>query len=97
MSERVPRQENAPAKTDDSIVSPGEQLSLIPEPPRTAPTRPTANTLAERLLCMLGTGERLTHPQFEVRTGSWRLAAVAFELSLLGWQIGVTGIRVLGS
>ena len=87
MSERPPERD-APAPHNDESFSheAGEQLSLLPEC-EMAPALPRPGTLAARLLSMLARGERLTHPDFEARTGSWRLAAVAFELGLLGWQV----------
>ncbi len=69
----------------------GEQLALLPEV-EIVPTAPRPGTLAAALLLMLGRGDRLTHPDFEGRTGSWRLAAVAFELAALGWPVVVTRI-----
>jgi hypothetical protein len=91
MSERAPDQENAPASNAVEIFARGEQLALIPEI-EAAPTMPKAGTLADRLLAMFARGEELTHPDFEARTGSWRLAAVVFELCLLGWRIESTRI-----
>ena len=88
MSERAPRKETAPAPHSDGIFSheAGEQLSLLPEC-ELMPVMPKAGTLAERLLAMFARGERLTHPDFETATGSWRLSAVVFELGLMGWQV----------
>jgi hypothetical protein len=86
MTKRTPDQERAPATSDDEIIASGEQLSLLPET-ELAPTMPRLGTLAARLLTMLSRGARLTHPEFEALTGSWRLSAVVFELGLLGWQI----------
>ena len=69
----------------------GEQLALLPEL-EIVPTAPRPGTLAAALLLLLGRGDRLTHPDFEGCTGSWRLAAVAFELAALGWPVVVTRI-----
>ena len=69
----------------------GEQLALLPEL-EIVPVAPRAGTLADALLRMLANGDRLTHPDFQGRTGSWRLAAVAFELVALGWPVCVTRI-----
>jgi hypothetical protein len=69
----------------------GEQLALLPEL-EIVPVAPRPGTLANALLRMLARGDRLTHPEFEDRTGSWRLAAFAFELAALGWPVGVTRI-----
>jgi hypothetical protein len=88
MNERDPRKETAPAPHNDGIFSheAGEQLTLLPEC-EMAPALPRPGTLAARLLSMFARGARLTHPDFEVLTGSWRLSAVVFELALLGWQV----------
>lgn len=88
MNERDPRKETAPAPHSDEIFSheAGEQLSLLPQCELT-PVLPKPGTLAHKLLTMLTCGEKLTHPDFETVTGSWRLSAVVFELVLLGWQI----------
>ena len=87
MSERaLPCKATALAPHSDEIIAPGEQLSLLPEC-ELAPVMPRPGTLACKLLAMLSRGARLTHPEFEVLTGSWRLSAVVFELALLGWQI----------
>lgn len=64
----------------------GEQMALLPEL-EIVPTRPKAGTLSARLLAMLEAGEVLTHPEFEARAGSWRLAACVFELQVLGWPV----------
>lgn len=70
---------------------PGEQLALLPEL-EILPGTPRPDTLADALLRMLANGDRLTHPDFEDRTGSWRLAAVAFELAALAWPVVVNRI-----
>lgn len=69
----------------------GEQLALLPEL-EILPVAPRPGTLADALLRMLANGDRLTHPAFEDSTGSWRLAAVAFELSALAWPVVVNRI-----
>lgn len=66
--------------------APGEQLHLI-EPAPFAPSWPTRGTLADRALARFLAGERLTHPDFLDGCGSWRLAAVVFELRAYGWPI----------
>lgn len=88
MNGRAPDQENATAPNNPFSVpyEPGEQMALLPEL-EAAPTAPKAGTLADRLLRMFAAGERLTHPEFDERTGSWRLSAVVFELGLLGWCV----------
>jgi hypothetical protein len=92
MTKRTPDQERALATNNPAIVSPGEQLALMPEL-EIVPVHPSARSLAAALLAMLGRGEALTHPEFMERTGSWRLAAVAFQLGVLGWSIGVEKIH----
>lgn len=63
-----------------------EQLTLFALPPL-APTWPRRGTLAERALGMLLDGRGIDHPTFEAEAGSWRLAAVVFELRALGWPV----------
>jgi len=63
-----------------------EQLSFL-EPAPLAPAWPARGTLADVALALLLNGERPSHPEFEHRTGSWRLAAVVFELRALGWPV----------
>ncbi len=65
-----------------------KQLSFLP-PAALAPTWPTRGTLADVALRLMLDGQRLTHPEFERRTGSWRLAAMVFELRALGWPVEV--------
>lgn len=89
MSDRTPSKESAVAAEAGSAIiarTDPRQLSLLAEL-ELAPQRPNPGTLSDALLRMLAQGDRLTHPEFEVRTGSWRLAAVAFELGLLGWPV----------
>ena len=62
------------------------QMSFLPEPPYN-PRWPKENTLAEKALQVLLTGKKVSHPQFEVLTGSWRLAAHIYTLKRLGWPI----------
>jgi hypothetical protein len=85
---RDPRQEPATAPTDPAIFSyeRGAQMALLPEL-ETLPELPRTGTLARRLLRMLADGAEVTHPDFQAATGSWRAAAVVFELGLLGWRI----------
>lgn len=66
-----------------------EQLTLFALPPM-CPTWPQRGTLAERALALLLEGRNLDHPTFEAETGSWRLAAVVFELRELGWPVQTT-------
>jgi hypothetical protein len=66
--------------------APGEQLTFIDAPPF-CPTWPKPNTLADRALRMLLDGKVFDHPDFLDGCGSWRLAAVVFQLRALGWPI----------
>jgi hypothetical protein len=94
MSDRTPCQERAAAACDGPAIiarRDPRQLTFLPEV-EPSPTRPNPGTLADALLHMLADGARLTHPDFEELTGSWRLAAVAFELGLLGWLLTVERI-----
>jgi hypothetical protein len=94
MSDRTPRYERAAAACDGPAIiarRDPRQLTFLPEVDP-APTRPNPGTLADVLVRMLADGARLTHPDFEELTGSWRLAAVAFELGLLGWPLTVERI-----
>ena len=88
MNGREPRQESAtvPCSPESVAYEPGEQMALLPEVEQ-PPQLPGRGTLAHRLLLMFASGARLTHPDFQERTGSWRLAAVVFELGLLGWSV----------
>ncbi len=69
-------------QADDS----GSQLSFLPEPDFN-PLWPSPNTLSARCLSMMLAGQKLDHLDFIERTGSWRLAAVVFELRSLGWPV----------
>lgn len=51
------------------------------------PIKPKAGTLAAHCLQLLRTRPSLTSPSFQEATGSWRLAAVIFDLRGLGWPI----------
>ena len=64
----------------------GEQLTLLDAPPF-CPGWPQRNTLADRALKLLLDGRALDHPDFIDGAGSWRLAAVVFQLRTLGWPI----------
>lgn len=68
-----------------AVHAPG-QMALF-EPAAIAPTWPSPGTLAESALALLLDGRELDHPTFEAVTGSWRLAAVVFELRALGWPV----------
>jgi len=64
----------------------GEQLSFI-DPLPFCPTWPNRNSLADRALRMFLDGRVFDHPDFIGACGSWRLAAVVFQLRALGWPI----------
>ncbi len=64
----------------------GEQLTLI-DPPPFCPAWPKRNTLADRALKMFLDGRVFDHPDFLDGCGSWRLAAVVFQLRMLGWPV----------
>jgi hypothetical protein len=65
----------------------GKQLNLI-EPPPFSPKWPKRSSLAGRALSALLRGERLKHPAFEARTGSWRLAEPVRKLRHdYGWPV----------
>lgn len=64
----------------------GEQLTLI-DPPPFCPTWPKRNTLADKALKLFLDGKVFDHPDFLEGCGSWRLAAVVFQLRTLGWPI----------
>jgi len=65
-----------------------EQLSFLPPPPF-APSWPRKHTLEDKALALLLDGRAIDHPAFEGDCGSWRLAAVFFNLRVMGWH-GVT-------
>lgn len=69
-----------------SIACTGEQLSFLPPAPF-CPAWPTKHTLEDRALALLMAGRAIDHPAFEGHSGSWRLAAVVFNLRALGWPI----------
>lgn len=64
----------------------GEQLTLI-DPPPFCPAWPKRNTLSDRALKLFLDGRVFDHPDFLEGAGSWRLAAVVFQLRALGWPI----------
>lgn len=70
-------------------MSAAEQLTLFALPPM-LPTWPHRGTLTERALKLLVDGRSLDHPTFEAEAGSWRLAALVFELRALGWPVLTT-------
>lgn len=66
-----------------------EQLALFAMPKR-CPAWPQRGTLAHKALVLLLDGRSLDHPTFDAEVGSWRLAAVVFELRAQGWPIRTT-------
>lgn len=65
-----------------------KQMSFLPEPLYN-PKWPKEKTLAMKALNIMLTGKRLSHPQFEANTGSWRLAAHVHILKKLGWPVEI--------
>jgi hypothetical protein len=64
----------------------GEQLSFLPPPPF-APVWPRPGTREAKALDILLAGQSVTTPEFEARTFSWRLSAVAHRLNRMGWPV----------
>jgi len=88
MNERDPRKVTAPVRHNTDIFShAGRQMSLLDDDRELEPVAPSPGTLAARMLDLLAAGAALTHPDFERVTGSWRAAAVVFQLGTLGWLI----------
>ncbi len=52
-----------------------------------APAYPKVHTLSSRALSLLLQGNAITHREFWQRTGTYRLAALIFELREKGWEI----------
>jgi hypothetical protein len=69
-----------------SPLASGEQLTFLDSPPF-CPTWPKRNTLADRALKLFLDGRAFDHPDFIGVCGSWRLAAVVFQLRTLGWPV----------
>ena len=63
-----------------------KQLSFLPEP-KYNPKYPTETSLAFKALRLMLRGMKVSHPQFEEQTGSWRLAAHVHILKRLGWPV----------
>lgn len=57
------------------------------------PIWPRMDTLAYAALTLMLQGNKLTHPDFQKNTGSWRLAAHILILKNHGWPIKVQAIR----
>lgn len=64
----------------------GEQLNLI-DPPPFSPVIPPAASLTFKALKLLLSGRKITHPEFEAITGSWRLGAYIERLRKLRWPV----------
>lgn len=88
MKKTPPTDEGKNGVFDDADSQSGQQLTLLPELV-IVPVPPKRGTLPFSLLRMFATGARLTHPDFESQTGSWRLSAHAHTLAELGWDIDV--------
>jgi hypothetical protein len=96
--ERIPQIEKPAVQGGQSEAA---QQALFEQPPF-SPVWPSPATLPARALDMLLTGERMTHPDFQAATRSWRLAASIDVLRKLGWPVltfdenglPVTGRRV---
>jgi hypothetical protein len=63
-----------------------KQMSFLPEPDFN-PKFPSRSTLASRALYMMLEGKKISHPDFEGSTSSWRLAAHIYNLNKLGWNV----------
>lgn len=76
------------SKTRDRLqaTSGSKQMSLLPEP-NFKPKLPPKGTLAHRALLMMLQGRKISHPHFQDKTSSWRLAAHVYILKKLGWPI----------
>jgi hypothetical protein len=57
------------------------------DPPEYSPVWPAVGTLADMALTILLGGQSLNHHDFFEASGSWRLAAVVYNLHLLGWPV----------
>ncbi len=73
-------------------VSKPKQMSFLPEPDFN-PKLPAKNTLASRALQMMLNGRKISHPDFEDSTSSWRLAAHIFNLNKLGWKVQTLEVK----
>lgn len=72
--------------SDQADGASGEQLTFL-DPPPFCPSWPKRNSLADRALKLFLDGKAFDHPDFLAGCGSWRLAAVVFQLRTLGWPI----------
>jgi hypothetical protein len=69
-----------------------KQISFFPESGR-LPKLPARNTLAFQALLLLLKGKKISHPDFEDKTASWRLAAHIHTLTKLGWPVQVVDVK----
>ena len=63
-----------------------KQTSFLPEP-EFNPVVPRKDTLAYKALSLMLKGKRISHPDFQGVTNSWRLAAYIDALNKLGWPV----------
>lgn len=73
-----------------------KQLSFLPELDFT-PRLPAKHTLAWGALAMMLKGKKISHPDFEDKTSSWRLAAHIHILNRLGWRIETMSVQHIAS
>jgi hypothetical protein len=71
-----------------------KQISFLPEP-EFNPKLPSKNTLAFQALNLMLHGKKISHPDFENDTSSWRLAAHIHCLNKLGWPIQTIDVKHL--
>jgi hypothetical protein len=69
------------------VIQHPDQLTLFKGDSFIQPKWPTKGTIADQALQLMLDGASLDHPTFEAITGSWRLAAVVFELRAMGWPV----------
>lgn len=70
-----------------------KQLSFLPEP-RYNPKYPPEASLTSKALRLMMDGAKISHPEFEALTGSWRLAGYVHCLKKLGWPVETEHITV---
>jgi len=69
------------------------QMSFLPQP-KYNPKYPPETSLAYKALTLLLGGLKISHPDFETLTGSWRLAAHIHILKRLGWPIQTQEVKL---
>lgn len=77
---------NEAPRHDQAHGASGEQLTFL-DPLPFCPTWPKRDTLVDHALRMFLDGRVFDHPDFIGACGSWRLAAVVFQLRTLGWPV----------